>query len=151
MNIFKINPWLLLFLFTLPCLFFSEQPAVPSALYFLFFLAYTSFLLKRDNEETGYVRLRNKIECVLLLILYAIGTIWIYIGKNVTLSAGFKSIFSIAYFVIFIDLAICLSNLFLKRSGQPIPTGKIIIIFFCLLVPPIGIYYLRILYSKLLS
>jgi hypothetical protein len=149
MNIFKINQWVLLIFFTLPSLFFSEEPVVVSILFFLFFLLYLSFLLNEGNEKAGQVMLRNKIECVFLLLFYSGYFISVLIGREIQLNENLKAIFSIIYFLVFIDLALNLSKLLLNGSNQSASFGRIVVIFFCLLIPPLGIYYLRYLYSKL--
>lgn len=146
MNIFEINQWILLVFFTLPSLFFSEEPAVLSILFFLFFLLYLFFLLNKGNEKAGQVRLRNKIECIFLLLLYSSYFISVLIGREITLNGNSKAIFSIIYFLIYIDLAVNLSKLLSSSSNQSF--RRIVVIFFCLLVPPLGIYYLRYLYFK---
>ena len=148
MNIFKLSPWILLLFFTLPGLVFSEFPVVVSVIFFLFFLSYFFFLSNQKIEKNRNEPLRNKIECVFLLIVYASYFISILIGREIQFGQTQKIIFRIVYLTIFIDLAINLSKLLAKKNNSSISISKIILIFFCLLVPPLGVYYLRSLYLK---
>jgi heme/copper-type cytochrome/quinol oxidase subunit 4 len=149
MNIFKIKLWILLIFFTIPCLIFSEEPIVVSIFFFLFYLLYLPFLSNIESKDKRHVLVRNKIECFILLVIYSSYPISVLIGKEIRLSENFKIIFSFIYFAILIDLAINLSTFLLTNTNRSKSVGKVIIIFFCLLVPPLGIYYLRHLYYKL--
>ena len=152
MSIFKINVWILLLSFTLPCLFFSEEPIVVSIYFFLFFLIYLlSFLAKNEIQKGISVPtlLRNKIECIVLLIIYSSYPLSFLFGKEIVFNQNLKTIFSIVYFAIIIDLAFNLSKLLLLNSNNSSSFKKRLLIFLCLLIPPLGIYYLRYLYNQL--
>lgn len=149
MNIFKINPWIFLMFFTLPCLFFFEEPLIVSILFFLFFLLFLFFLSEEEYIEAGQVALRNKIECIVLLLIYGSYPIFKLFGKEILFSENLKTIFSILYFFIFIDLANNLSNLLLRYAHKTIL--KKILIFLSLLLPFFGVYYLRYLYLQSLE
>lgn len=150
MSIFKTNVWILLFSFTLPCLFFSEEPVVVSIYFFLFFLIYFSFLAKNKIQKGISVPtlLRNKIECIFLLIIYSSYPISLLIGQEIIFNENLKTIFSIVYFTIIIDLAVNLSKLLLNSNKSNF-FKKRVLIFLCLLIPPLGIYYLRYLYNQI--
>jgi hypothetical protein len=150
MSIFKINVWVLLFAFTLPCLFLSEEPIVISIYFFLFFLFYLSFLAKNEfrNGISTKNLMRNKVECFLLLVIYLSYPVSFLFGKEIIFNQNVKTIFSIVYFAIFIDLAGSISKMLLFNSNESNHFKKRVLIFFCLLIPPLGIYYLRFLYNQ---
>lgn len=152
MNIFKINTWILLFFFTVPCLFLSETPYVISGLYFIFFLLYFFQLTSiKANGDTKNILRRNKVECGFLLLLYFVYSAFLIFTNNIFTNKGIRFLLSITYIGIFIDLSIGFTRLFLKNADQYQAIPGRIIIFFCMLVPPLGIYYLSHLYDKFYS
>lgn len=149
MNIFRINPWAILIFFTLPALILSENPYVVSILFFCFFLLYIFLLnaVQPGSEDKG-ILLRNRLECFALLGMYSIYPIAAILNKQVYLDETTKSIFSLIYFAVFIDLSLGFTRFFLKGANYPINFGNRVIIFLCMLVPPLGIFYLRYLYNR---
>lgn len=149
MNIFKIKPWVWLFLFTLPSLFFSENPYILSGLLFAFFLLYF-FLLRTITvvDDNKSILLRNRIECLILLAIYAFYPVSLIVNKGVYFNDWERMAFSLIYFGIFIDLSFGYTKLFLRDGIHLKSIGWRIIIFLCLLIPPLGIYYLRYLYIQ---
>ena len=146
MNVFKISPWIFLIFFTLPCLFFSEEPLIVSILFFIFFILFILFISGEEYIKAGQVALRNKVECIVLLLIYGNYPIFKLFGKEIIFNENLKTIFSVFYFSIFIDLAYNLSNLLLLHANKTIL--KKILIFLSLLLPFLGIYYLRYLYLQ---
>ena len=102
MHIFRINIWWMLLVFTLPALLFSQNPYIISILYFIFFALYF-FQLSTINKSKKGILLRNKVECILLLIIFSVYPLSILFDKQISLSESLKTIFSILYFLIFID------------------------------------------------
>jgi hypothetical protein len=149
MNVFRINSWVIFVFFTLPALFFSENPYVISVLFFCFFLLYFFLLntIEAANEDRGTL-LRNRLECFALLGIYIIYPVAIIMSKQVYLDDTTRTIFSLIYFGIFIDLSLGFTRLFLKGANRPINFGRRVIIFLCMLVPPLGVFYLRYLYNR---
>ena len=147
MHIFRINIWWMLLVFTLPALLFSQNPYIISILYFIFFALYF-FQLSKINKSKKGILLRNKLECILLLIIFRVYPLSILFDKQISLSESLKTIFSILYFLIFIDLSFGFISYFLANKKEYHSVGKRVLIFLCLLVPPLGFYYLRFLYNN---
>jgi hypothetical protein len=84
----------------------------------------------------------------MLLGIYASYPVLSAMGKEIIFTENSKQLFSIVYFFIFIDLSISITKFMFEKSKSDITFLKRVIIFFCLLVPPIGIYYLSVLYKR---
>lgn len=145
MNIFRINLWVIFFTFSFPCLFFAGTPIVLSILYFIFFLL---FFLQISREVSENINFRSKVECIVLLAIYASYPLSNFIEKEIIFNETSKQIFSIIYFGIFIDLSNTTTKFLFENKKSQLTFFKRIVVFFCLLVPPIGIYYLSALYRK---
>ena len=115
-----------------------------SILFFTFFLSYFFCLstIKSESQAIKKVLSRNKIDVVILFSQYGIYFISLIINKHIFFNEILKSLFSILYFIILADLSFG----FIKLFG-----GNKVIIFLCMLVPPLGIYYLQFLYNESLA
>lgn len=147
MKILRINIWVILILFTLPALVFSQNPFVISLLYFIFFTLYL-FQLSDISENKSGLLLRNKVECILLLLIFSFYPLSIGFDKQIELSEGLKTVFSLLYFIIFFDLSVGFIKYYLADKKEYRTFGKRILIFLSMTVPPLGIYYLQFLYRK---
>jgi hypothetical protein len=132
MNLFKINTWIYAVFFTLPCLFFSEFPHIVSGLLFLFFIFLEIFLFKAKGFG-----LRHKLEVGYLIIL-ASSTTFIDYQEAGTNNEYMAFVYGLIYILIPIDVSLA----FRKYWSLPRP-AQTFWVFISLLIPPLGIYYLK--------
>lgn len=147
MNLFKINPWILCTFFTVPSLFLSEEPVFFSGFHFVFFLMLFIFFVNYKNSRGEAIKLRSKLECLGLLSIFLIYPIEYLIGK-IDFGKPVLPFFGVIYFLVIFDLAISLSAFWDTQSKKPTLSKTAFYIFFSLLVPPLGIYYLRKVYLR---
>ena len=107
MNVLQLNKWIVLLLFTIPCILFSEITSFISISYSIFFVFYYLFLtrLTSTNKNEGFL-VRNKIECLLLLIAFSVAPICYALNKEFKFSYITRTVFSFSYFGVSIDISL---------------------------------------------
>lgn len=147
MNFFRLNNWIYLLFYTIPCVFLSQITNVVLVVYLLFWITYLLFLFNRKiiNQSFQNVFLRNKIECVFLIAIFI--SELCNLSGNLYLLSLVKNLYSILYFIIIIDISYGFRKYVLHAQPNVINKITVVLIFFCFVVPPLGIYYLKKLYK----
>lgn len=146
MNIFNIKEGYLAVFFTVPCLFFSQVPGVECCLCCLFFLLLGLYLVSHRNQVDAGVRRRHIAEVFLLAAVLAFVQLVILAGKDPFLGDDIGTVVFAIYLAALCDLANCLANLW-GPDGEG-RTGKVAIIFLCLLLPFLGCFHLKKLHTR---
>lgn len=142
---FKLNNWIILFFFSLPCLFLSQIPHVISIMYFIFFGFYFLHLFRNKIffYVDGFQYIRNQIECIFFLIILLIEVTNLRSFSD--LVNQFKSLYFLIFFLLF-DISLGFHRAVLNNK---LPTNKfkIFYTFISFLIPPLGVFYLKRMYN----
>jgi cytochrome bd-type quinol oxidase subunit 2 len=144
-KLFNISSWWALVFFTLPCLFFSQVPAVIAFLYFSFYVLLFLYLKNVGSTASKHTA-RARIGSIFLGLFFLTGGLMFVFGLNTNNFKYWRPLISILYFLVSLDIAVFLSRLWLNSESRSV--GMIFLMFLSLLVPPLGFYYLRALYRK---
>jgi len=148
MNVFKLKKWVLLCCFTLPFMFLAKAGNLFSVFSAAFYILLFIFLINPEHAEYGQpVNIRYKIECGIIACLVIALTVADAPVKGY-FDEPYNSILSVLIFGSFIDLAVCLCNLWRVNPQQPRSFRKGFAVFLALIFWPLGIFHLQWLYQQ---